>query len=236
MPSFNGLRPPILGITVIRRVAATSMFKSSLLLPSMASRPSFGPGRRTSPRSSWTGSPRRSTRTRPMRRSTSPGAARKTSEPPTGPRTQPRAAYGRRRSSLPSPPARSPRSPASAGRYGNGATRSWPTSPPAGPTTAVPKPSMESSSCTAASPAATATARTTGSECCWPQEHSPLDPHRIGEEPVSHAASARSSMTVTETTSWLTWWTICRKQRVSTWWAMSTSPAVTSWPGAQRGG
>ncbi len=55
----------------------------------------------------------------------------------------------------------SPRSPDSAERCGPGPSSSWPTSPPAAPTAAAPKPTGSSRS-TAASPAASATRPTTG--------------------------------------------------------------------------
>ena len=48
----------------------------------------------------------------------------------------------------------------------SGRPHSWPTSTPAAPTTAAPRPSTASSSYTAASPAASATATTIGYECC----------------------------------------------------------------------
>src|SRR5699024_7484401 len=77
------------------------------------------------------------------------------------------------KSSRSSPPAQSPRSPASDAPCGDGKTRSLPTSPPTGPTTAPQKRSTASSNSTDASPADSETARTTDYECSWPAGASP---------------------------------------------------------------
>src|SRR5699024_9016078 len=76
-------------------------------------------------------------------------------------------------SSRSSPPAQSPRSPASDAPCGDGKTPSLPTSPPTGPTTAPQKRSTASSNSTDASPADSETARTTDYECSWPAGASP---------------------------------------------------------------
>ena len=78
--------------------------------------------------------------------------------------------------------ARSARSPAWDAPCASGRTPTWATSPPTGPTTAAPKPTG-SSSCAGASPAATATATTTGSECSWSPTDSTHDPYRMSDEP-----------------------------------------------------
>jgi transposase len=58
---------------------------------------------------------------------------------------------------------------------------SWATSPPTAPTTVAPRRSTESSNCTGASHAATATATTTDYACSWPQAD--YSSHRNSEEP-----------------------------------------------------
>ena len=114
----------------------------------------------------WTSGSRSATRTA---RSRSPGTSTSRSARSTPPPAPPPAARPPRRSLSRSAPARSPRSPSSAGRYASGALRSLPTSTPAESPTAVPKPSTASSRRPADSPTASATSPTTGSGSCSPQ-------------------------------------------------------------------
>ena len=114
----------------------------------------------------WTSGSCSATRTA---RSRSPGTSTSRSARSTPPPAPPLAARPPRRSLSRSTPARSPRSPSSAGRYASGALRSLPTSTPAESPTAVPKPSTASSRRPADSPTASATSPTTGSGSCSPQ-------------------------------------------------------------------
>jgi transposase len=97
----------------------------------------------------------------PTSRSPWPGAATSNCAQRSRPTISRRARRSRPRCSTHFPPAPFLRSPASAGPFGPGENSSWPTSGPAGPTTAAPKRSTASSSSTAGSPAASAIPRTT---------------------------------------------------------------------------
>ena len=86
---------------------------------------------------------RRSLPTNAMTRSISPGRPPRSCARRSTTRTPPRAAGSLSTSSRRSRPARSRRSPDSAGPCVSGASRSWPTSPPPARTTAAPRPSTD---------------------------------------------------------------------------------------------